>query len=190
MGALRCRGQVVLAGALFLTVSACAGPEAAELGRPHGSATGSVTSAPTTTASPAEIAGRKALVAYRGMWNEMVDAARTSDWQDPDLARHATRDALRVITGSLYADHKNGLITKGRPTYDPEVTSATPTNDPRAVMISDCGDSTDWIKYRKDTNKPVDGSSGGRRQITAEVKLQDDGKWRVTRFAVQGIGTC
>lgn len=121
----------------------------------------------------------------------MVTAAKTSDWEDPRLGRHATKDALRVITGSLYADKKNGLVTKGAPTNEPKVESVKPESDPPTVMIIDCGDSTKWLKVReKDGKRMSAGAGGGRREIRAEVKLQDDGKWRVTRFAVQGVGSC
>ncbi len=187
MSALHRRAAVLAAAALLLALSACTNPDA----EPAPATTShAATSTPATTASPAEIAREKALAAYVGMWNDMVTAARTSNWQDPRLGRHATKDALRVITGSLYADHANGVITKGKPTYNPEVTSVKPKNDPTTVMISDCGNDSQWLKYRKKNNEPVDDAPGGRRQITAEVKLQDDGEWRVTRFAVQGVGTC
>lgn len=143
-----------------------------------------------TSASPADVEGERAIAAYVGMWDDTAEAAKTSNWEDPNLSRHATKDALRVITGLLYADRKNGLVTKGKATYDPEVTSVEPTDEPTTVMVSDCGDDSRWLKYRKKDGKPVDDEPGGRRQITAEVKLQDDGEWRVTRFAVQEVGTC
>lgn len=190
MSAPQHSGLAVLAGAaLSLALTACTTPDAAGPA-PAGTTNRVTSSPPTSTVSPADVAREKAVAAYVGMWDDMVEAARTSDWQDPDLGRHATKDALRVITGSLYADHRNGLITKGRPTYDPEVTSVKPRNDPTTVMIADCGDSSGWLKYRREDNRPADGERGGRRQITAEVKVQKDGEWRVTRFAVQGIGTC
>ncbi|MEU0924580.1 hypothetical protein [Streptomyces malaysiensis] len=65
-----------------------------------------------------------------------------------------------------------------------------PLSDPNTVLISDCGDSTHWLKYRADNGKLADDEPGGRRSITAEVKRQSDGKWKVTRFAVEEIGSC
>lgn len=186
-------GRTAVLGATAILVTAgaaCSDPEASE---PRGTTSGTSTassSAPTTSASPADVAGERAIAAYVGMWEDMVDAAKTSDWEDSNLGRHATKDALRVITGSLYADHKNGVITKGSPTYEPEVTSVKPKDDPTTVRIADCGDSTNWLKYRKKDGKRLTGTSDGKRRILAEVKMQDDGEWRVTRFAVQGVGTC
>ncbi|MFF4506657.1 hypothetical protein [Streptomyces sp. NPDC001401] len=119
----------------------------------------------------------------------MAQAAKTSDWNSPTLGQYATGDALSVISRSLYADHLNGLVTKGNPKNFPKVTSAKPAANPSTVMISDCGDSTHWLKYRKGNGKLAD-EGGGRRAITAEVKRQAPGPWRVTRFAVEGLGSC
>ncbi|MFJ3779783.1 hypothetical protein ACIPX0_49790 [Streptomyces sp. NPDC090075] len=119
----------------------------------------------------------------------MAEAAKTSDWDSPMLARHATGEALSAITRGMYADHLNGLVTKGEPKNVPKVSSATPTPDPTTVMISDCGDSTHWLKYRRDTGKPADGKPGGRQAITAEVRKRN-GAWKVSRFAVEAVGSC
>lgn len=124
------------------------------------------------------------------MWQDMAQAGTTSDWRSPRLAAHATGDALSAMSRVLYADHLNGLVSKGAPKNYPKVTSATPLARPTTVMIQDCGDSTHWLQYRKDTGKLADPTPGGRRAIAAEVKQQADGTWKVTRFAVEGLGSC
>lgn len=124
------------------------------------------------------------------MWLNMAEAGKTSDWQSPKLSEYATGDALSVISRGMYADHYNGLVSKGKPKNDPKVTSVDPEAHPRTVMISDCGDSTHWLLYRKKTGKLADDKPGGRRSITAEVKKQASGGWKVTRFAVEEIGSC
>lgn len=146
------------------------------------------TSGSPHSASPAEEARSQATTAYVGMWRDMAQAGTTSAWNSPNLAQYATGDALSVISRSMYADHLNGLVTKGEPKNYPKVTSAEPTVNPTTVMISDCGDSTHWLKYRKDGKLADEG--GGRRAITAEVKKQPSGSWKVTRFAVEGLGSC
>lgn len=124
------------------------------------------------------------------MWRTMAEAGRTSDWKSAALSRYATGDALSVISRGMYADHLNGLITKGKPKNSPKVTSTAPESNPDTVMISDCGDSSYWLKYRKDSDKPADDEPGGRQAITAEVKKQASNGWKVTRFAVEGVGSC
>ncbi|KAB8166549.1 hypothetical protein FH609_024045 [Streptomyces sp. 3MP-14] len=123
------------------------------------------------------------------MWEAMAEAGETSDWRSPALSRYATDDALTAISGGLYADHRNGVITLGRPINDPEVTSAEPSEEPTTVLIEDCGDSTNWLKYFEDSREPVDDEPGGGQVIDAEVRQQADGEWRVVRFAVQGVGS-
>jgi hypothetical protein len=127
--------------------------------------------------------------AYTGMWQAMAKAGETADWQSPEVAKYATGDALGVINRSLYTDHLNGVVSKGAPVTSPKVTEEKPPSKPTTIMISDCGDSTNWLKYKKD-GSPFTDSPGGHRAITAEVKKQADGSWKVTRFAVERVGTC
>lgn len=155
---------------------------------PAGSASGSA-SGSSPSASPALVARQQATTAYVGMWQDMAQAGTTSDWNSPQLAQFATGDALSAISRSMYADHLNGLVTRGEPKNYPKVTSAKPAANPTTVMISDCGDSTHWLKYRKDNDKLADDKPGGRRAITAEVKKLN-GAWKVTRFAVEAVGSC
>ncbi len=124
------------------------------------------------------------------MWADMARAARTSDWRAGYLPDHATGEALETITGSLYADHRNKVVTRGEPVLHPDVASAKPPKDPTTVLIKDCGDSTNWLKYKKETDQLVDDEPGGRQEIEAEVKVQPDGSWKVTRFGVWKVGSC
>lgn len=120
----------------------------------------------------------------------MASAARTSDWQSPLLSEYAIGVALSTISRALYTDHQNGLVTKGMPRNAPTVSAVEPPESPTRVTISDCGDSTNWLKYRADTGKPANDGPGGRRAITAVVDLQADGSWKVSDFAVREVGTC
>ncbi|GAA1214302.1 hypothetical protein LY12_003448 [Prauserella alba] len=159
---------------------------------PAPSSESTATSAATTTATPtpAETAGDRAIRAYLGMWRDMAAAAKTSDWRSPRLARNATGKALSRISRGLYADHYNGLVTKGEPRNNPEVEAVTPADNPTTVDIVDCGDDSDWVKYHADTGKPANDGPGGRRHITARVEKAVDGSWKVTDFAIQDVGTC
>ncbi|WP_416968276.1 hypothetical protein [Streptomyces sp. 4F14] len=120
----------------------------------------------------------------------MAEAAKTSDWKSPLLGRYATGDALSAISRGLYADHRNGLVARGGPKNYPKVTSATPVGNPAVVMVSDCGDSTNWLRYRKETGERAENETGGRRAITAEVVKQSSDFWKVTWFEVKELGSC
>jgi hypothetical protein len=146
--------------------------------------------APTSPASPADVARQQAIAAYLGMWRDFADAATTSDWRSPTLAQNATGDALSTLSRGLYADHYNGLVSRGRPVNNPQVSYVDPVDSPTTVVISDCGDSTNWTKYRADNGQPANDGPSGRRQINAIVKKAVDGSWKVTDFGVQAVGTC
>ncbi|MCA1708230.1 MAG: hypothetical protein LC808_35115, partial [Actinobacteria bacterium] len=179
-GALSGAVIVSLAAALAACSSQGAPPDS-----PGSQPTGAGAAPPSSSAppSPADAATEQAKAAYMGMWQAMAKAGETSDWQSPQLARYATGNALTTITRSLYADHVNRVVTRGMPTTSPQVSSVDPPNAPVTVMISDCGDSTNWLKYREGTTELVDDEPGGRHSIVAEVNKQVDGLWRVSQFA-------
>ncbi len=157
-------------------------------------ANGTPSPSPSPT-SAAEVASSEAVAAYLGMWRATAVASHSSDWQSPELSRYASGSALQVITGTLYADRFNKVVSRGQSVNHPTVTSADPPAAPTTVLLADCGDDSGWQKYHADPGQPDDGqlvagSSGGRRQITAEVRLHQDGAWRVTRFAVGSVGSC
>jgi len=146
--------------------------------------------APTSPATPADLARGQAIAAYLDMWRDFADAATTSDWRSPKLARNATGEALSTLSRGLYADHYNGLVSRGRPVNNPHVSTLEPVDAPTTIVLSDCGDSTNWVKYHTSNGRPANDRPGGRRRINAIVKKAVDGSWKVTDFGVQAVGTC
>lgn len=174
----------------LVLLSACTSEQPADLA----SGPSSAAPAPATITSPSQTAADRAkqdaLAAYRGMWQDFVEAGTTSDWQSPKLAQHATGLALTNLSRGLYADHYNGLITKGQPLLNPSVSSAEPAGDPVKIIVSDCGDSTNWLKYRADNGQLADDEPGGHHAINAIVEKQADGSWKVSDYGVHDVGTC
>jgi hypothetical protein len=191
---MRSKHAMVMAfAATVLLATACSssGPEDARPIAPHLTSSTPPPVAPSSTKPPAAAKARaEALAAYRGMWSDFVDAGHTSDWRSPRLAHHATGVALTNLTRGLYADHYNGLVTQGAPTLAPTVTSSEPAANPKKIVISDCGDSTHWLKYRADNGQLADREPGGRQAINAIVEKQSDGYWKVSDFGVHDVGTC
>jgi hypothetical protein len=177
----------VLAGAVVLLGGCSAG---AVDPAPVPGPTSAPSAMPELPESAADRASREALAAYRGMWADFVAAGVTSDWQSDELGRHATGIALTNLSRGLYADSYNGLVTRGEPVLDPRVTSVEPADDPTTVRVTDCGDSSGWLKYRADTGARANDSPGGRRMITAVVERQSDGSWKVSDYAVRDLGSC
>lgn len=171
------------------TVAGCTSGESANVAEPTRAPAPS-SAASSSSTSPVETAQQKAVDSYLRMWEDVAAVATTSDWQSPKLADHATGDALSVLSRQMYADHYNGLVTRGKPVNNPVVQSVEPPDVPTTVLIRDCSDGSNWLKYRADNGQLADDEPGGKHLINAEVKLAVDGSWRVTRFAVEGTGTC
>jgi hypothetical protein len=140
--------------------------------------------------SVADKAKHDALEAYLGMWQDFVVAGRTSDWQSSALGNHATGIALQTLSRGLYSDHYKGLVTKGEPVLSPSVSSAEPADAPTKIVVTDCGDSTNWLKYRKDNGELADNEPGGHQLINAIVEKQSDASWKVSDFGVHEVGSC
>lgn len=190
-GGGRVAAWVAVGGAALLLAGCTTASHAVASTSAHRSVTRTTTTAPPSTVpSPVLAAQRQALAAYRGMWAAFVAAGQTSDWRSAQLSRYATGLALTNLARSLYTDHANGLVTKGQPLLSPRVSSAIPSQDPFTVIVTDCGDSTHWLKHRADTGALVDDAPGGRHLINAVVQRQSDGTWKVSDYGVQDVGTC
>lgn len=172
-------------GAVGLGLTACSSSPSNAIAPTTSSA------APSSSARSSQVGQAKqaALVAYRGMWQDFVVAGTTSDWQSAALGQHAVGNALTNMTRSLFADHGKELVTKGEPTFAPTVSAVTPANDPTKITISDCADSTHWLKY-KNNGQLENNTPGGRSGINAIVEKQTDGSWKVSDYGVHGVSSC
>lgn len=182
------RAAAAAAGIVLLvtSITACSGSSTS----PTATGTPSAVASPSLAPSKRDVAQSAALAAYRGMWADFVAAGVTSDWQSPRLGDHATGLALTNLSRGLYADQRNGLVTRGEPSFDPRASSAEPAEDPVKVVVADCGDTSNWLKYRASDGSRAGDSAGGRRAINAIVERQSDGSWKVSDFGAQAVGTC
>jgi hypothetical protein len=151
--------------------------------------------APTTTAMPttttpetAAQASTAALAAYRGMWGDLVSAARTSDYRSPTLGDHTTGQALTLFVQGLARDQLHGIVTDGHVTLDPVVGSTAPSADPTRVTVTDCVDDSHWVEYTTSGGRAAN-PAGGRRRTTAVVARRP-GAWKVTQLTVGAVGSC
>ena len=186
----RKRAGVLVAVLATLCLAGCSArnPTAA-VGKVPRSSTTSGTRVTTTTApSTASVVSGEALAAYRGMWADMVVAARTADYQDPILAQHASGAALSVLVQGLYSYKQQGLVGMGTPVTHPTITSLTPAADPTQANVSDCFDDTHWLAY-KATGGLANNVPGGHRQVSAVV-TDLDGIWKVTQLDTGAEGSC
>ncbi|MFL6110683.1 MAG: hypothetical protein ACJ786_04955 [Catenulispora sp.] len=122
------------------------------------------------------------------MWQDMVTAGATADFQSPALAHHASGDALSLLVKGLYDAKRRGVVVKGQPAMSPQVTSLSPPQNPNEVDVVDCFDDSHWLDY-KPNGELEDSTPGGRRHVEAIVKL-NGGAWKVDKLAVNAEGTC
>ena len=148
---------------------------------------GPAASAPASL-TPSAAAERDAVAAYRGMWAAFVEAAKTSDPDDPTLRKFAADDALKLIVSGLITNRTLGKIVLGELKTSPRITQLSPSDKPTSVEITDCVDATNWLEYKK-SGKRWDDKPGGKHLTTATVKAVD-GSWTVTSFTLRKAGTC
>lgn len=168
-----------------LTVTACTDPPppttpsaAPSLTAPPGQST------PTPTADPKTAA----LNAYSGMWKAYAKAGLTANPDEPNLAEHASGEALEILRKGLSETRQKGHIFKGEYVSKPKVTDVSPKDNPTSIVIADCLDTTNFLVV-KANGEPADDEPGGRRSTAATTRLQD-GAWKVISFGIREVGTC
>jgi hypothetical protein len=147
--------------------------------------TTTTTLTPTTAPNgPTEMA----LSAYRAMWADMVIASRTSDYKSPLLPQHASGAALSVLIRGLAKNQLAGVVTRGTPSFQPQITSLPQSSTPMQATITDCINDTHWLDYKTD-GELLNKIPGGRHSATAVV-LDTESGWKVTQLTVRAVGTC
>jgi hypothetical protein len=182
----------VTAAILLVAVSSgCGGP-----GRVPGSS-GPVSSPSRTREAvpvPMRTAGTRdqARKAYQSMWDAFVAASATADYRAPGLARYAAGGALSVLVHGLYANRVDGIVTRGRPAFSPEVTVRPVAGTARQADVTDCARTSTWASYTR-SGALIGGQPHGSRHVIARLQLlrQAGGpQWKVTYLNVGRPGTC
>lgn len=174
-----CRKAAVCFSALIagVAMAGCSGDTSDSKPLPDASA--------AKTASGSESKNAEALTAYRAMWRDLTEAARTSDAASPQLDDHASGAALDMLKQGLQRGKREKLVVKGSPRLHPVVDRVGPAHK---VELRDCVDSTGWLQYRLngELKNNVPGGHG-----KAEATVERDGhKWKVTVLSMYPSGTC
>lgn len=142
----------------------------------------------STTTRPVTTPKAAVLAAYRAMWADLVSASRTSDYQSPLLAEHATGQALTLFVQGLARDQLHDIVTVGEPILQPSVTSLVPATHPTVAKVSDCFNDTGWIEYTT-SGRRVKNQALGLRTTTA-VLAKAGGTWKVTELTIGSVDSC
>ncbi|MER6062420.1 hypothetical protein ABT167_14745 [Streptomyces sp. NPDC001792] len=125
-----------------------------------------------------------AVAVYRAMWDDVVIAARTSDAEQPQLDDHAGGGALQLLRHMMQEDKRQGVVTKGRPKFAPQVVKVGAST----VVIQDCADGSRWLQYAKDGSLKDD-VPGGHHRVDATVRKHGR-RWLVESLYIGEVGTC
>lgn len=180
-------GLCCVAATVVTMLSSCAGGSGTLSSDAPSSTPVNSLSASSTPTEDAQAAA--ALAAYRAMWQDVVAASRTSDYQSPTLADHASGQALSFITKIIYSHRKAGLVTKGTPSFDPHVADGSQATAGSGVTVLDCADFSNWLNYQAGTDKLQDNTPGGRHSVRAQVQ-HDRGGWKVAQLSLGDAGSC
>lgn len=168
----------LLALAVGLGLAGCSGDSSDSKPLPEQSA------ADTASATPRERKHAEALVAYRAMWRDLAEAAKTSNASSPQLDDHASGAALDLLEQRLDSAKKEEVVLKGTLRLHPVIASGSD----REVEVRDCVDSTKWLVYRLN-DELRDNVPGGHSKAEASVAFDGAG-WKVNELVLYRSGTC
>lgn len=169
-----------MAGLLVvISTAACtASPEEAPQDEP------SATS-PSPSASPDP--GEAVLDAYEGLWGVIVNASRTTDPDFSELDNYAEGQAAELAQHGLGAEAEEGVVARGAPSHDPEVTSLEETS----AEIEDCMDSSEWLREDAETGELIEESPSEPLLRKVEATAGFDGLvWRISEMRIYEQGSC
>ncbi|WP_327325211.1 hypothetical protein OG735_23960 [Streptomyces sp. NBC_01210] len=138
-------------------------------------------------------AERKALAAYRGMWDAQVEAYSSGSMKKARLGDYTTGEAAENIIGAFTYYQGRGLTFTGKPTVTPKVTAVDVKADPHTATITDCVDTTNYVLVKRATGKPVTvDKDDTRRPWTAKATTAKAGgaEWRITDYTIDKDRTC
>jgi hypothetical protein len=163
---------------LLAPLSACskepAGPSA-----PASALPSAPPASPSANAEEAE-ARTKAVEAYNKLREAQVAASAKADVSGGDVDKYAADPLLSEIRNNLYFKRQQGLVTKGAPKWNVEVTKVNVATRPFTVTLEDCFDGTGWQTVFKDSGKSAAVPGQAKKYLVrAEAVQYDDGRWLI-----------
>jgi hypothetical protein len=180
---------LLVAAALVAVVAGCGGGQQATAPTSPSSVDEPSATAGAGRPSVPAVGAPSATAAYRSLWEAYVAASRIPDPQYPDLTRYADGDALEVFVDGLRMMRRDGLVGRGDVSLHPRVTVVRADARPPTVHIEDCVDTAATRLVKKDGSRYQD-TPGGRQAAKAVASRIQLGAWRITSFALHGVGSC
>ncbi|WP_230993746.1 hypothetical protein [Streptomyces endocoffeicus] len=133
---------------------------------------------------------RDVLTAYRSYWREQAKAYSKASVKDTDLDKYASADALGRAEGDVLSLQKAGVVTRGKPTSDPEVTRIDMDRQVPQATINDCIDVSKWISVNRKTGKTVPPPRGQLKRYTTTIEAEKWGKQWMMLKVTSKARTC
>ncbi|WP_143765628.1 hypothetical protein [Catenulispora acidiphila] len=152
----------------------------------------STVASPTGSTSVDDAARQSVLQAYFGLMGDWQSAAFNPADHGANLSRHASDQALALISGDIERSRRDGIVAKGHLKLAPSVTSLDLTAVPPAAQVDDCADTTDYLDFKASDGSPVStkgGSRGGLQHVLAHIR-EVGGVWRVYDLHIYQVGSC
>ncbi|GAA1990508.1 hypothetical protein [Catenulispora subtropica] len=141
----------------------------------------------------AQQARGEALGAYFGLMGDWQAGLASPDNQVGDLlSRHATGQALTLVTDDIQRSRREGIVAKGKLMISPTVTKLDLNATPPVAQVDDCADTSNFRDYHLSDGSPVvrnNGSPGGLQHFLAHVR-EEGGVWRVYDLHFYTAGSC
>ncbi|MFI0772595.1 hypothetical protein ACH4TQ_48230 [Streptomyces sp. NPDC021218] len=186
-------GILTIAVGVALSVTSCSGgddkapDESKQSSTP---ATSPAPSKPSASSDPQAADKRDVLTAYRSYWHEQVKAYSKASVKDTDLDKYASADALGRAEGDVLSLQKAGVVTRGKPTSNPEVTRIDMDRQVPQATINDCLDVSKWISVNRKTGKTVPPPKGQLKRYTTTIEAEKWGKQWMMLKVTSKARTC
>lgn len=130
------------------------------------------------------------LAVYRAFWDAQLKVYATGTMKDTGIEKVGTDKAYAKVqtTRIYYVD--NGFVMTGAPGLSPQVTAVNMAARPPSATITDCIDSTNYIKVEKQSGKPVETLDKNRRHVASYTALKIGGAWQIRDFDISRDQLC
>ena len=138
-----------------------------------------------------QAATSSALAAYEGFRRSYVAASARADASGKEIRKYVADPLLSELLLDLTTKQDYGLITKGKPTWSPDVTELDTSRSPFVAKIEDCFDDSAWqTVYRASGKNAAVPTKVHRYLVDAVVTQYDQDRWLVTQAKANREATC